>query len=90
MVIYQSFFFLFQNDGKSKVIQKIGESLQENFQYFMFHIQIGQYTKNDQNLQQRLRLLDRIYSHVKVIDRSLYNKNFLDINIFLIFLISKH
>lgn len=53
-------------DGNSRVVEILGEALRENFQSLMFQIKVGQYTKHDRVLQQRLKLLDRIYNHVKV------------------------
>uniref|UniRef100_A0A915B4C8 Uncharacterized protein n=1 Tax=Parascaris univalens TaxID=6257 RepID=A0A915B4C8_PARUN len=54
-------------DGNSRVMEILGEALRENFQSLMFRIKVGQCTKHDRVLQQRLKLLDRIYNHVKVI-----------------------
>ncbi|VBB33670.1 unnamed protein product [Acanthocheilonema viteae] len=53
------------NDGHMRVIQKIGDVLRENFQGLIFHLKVTQYEKNDQNLLQRLKILDRIHKHVK-------------------------
>lgn len=50
-----------------RVVQKIGEALRENFQGLMFQVKVSQYGQHDQHLLQRLKLLDRIYNHVKVI-----------------------
>uniref|UniRef100_A0AAF5PSV8 Uncharacterized protein n=3 Tax=Wuchereria bancrofti TaxID=6293 RepID=A0AAF5PSV8_WUCBA len=53
------------NDGHMLVIEKIGDVLRENFQSLIFQLKVTQYEKHDQNLLQRLKMLDRIYKHVK-------------------------
>uniref|UniRef100_A0A0R3S198 Acetylcholine receptor subunit alpha-type acr-16 n=1 Tax=Elaeophora elaphi TaxID=1147741 RepID=A0A0R3S198_9BILA len=53
------------DDGHMQVIQKIGDVLRENFQGLVFQLKVTHCGKNNQNLLQRLKILDRIHKHVK-------------------------
>ncbi|VDK50617.1 unnamed protein product [Anisakis simplex] len=52
-------------DGNTRVVQILGEALRDNFQSVMFQLKVCKTTKKDHILQQRLKLLNRIYDHVK-------------------------
>ncbi|VDK76917.1 unnamed protein product [Onchocerca ochengi] len=52
-------------DGHTRVIQKIGDALRENFQGLISQLKVTQYGKHDQHLLQSLKILDRIHKHVK-------------------------
>ncbi|VDM97786.1 unnamed protein product [Thelazia callipaeda] len=53
------------NDGHMQVLEKLGEALKNNFQSLMLQLKVTQSSKNEHNLLQRLKILDRILNHVK-------------------------
>lgn len=48
------------------VVEKTGDLLRDNFHGLIFQLKFTEFGKYDQNLLERLKILQRIYKHVKV------------------------